>query len=430
MWELNIKTCYNIPMFRPLALCLGIRYNLSRKRTGFVSFLSIASMVGIILGVAILITVLSVMNGFDYEIKQRFFSVAPQVTVTTHQTTPLNWSQLGQWVTQNPNVNNYAPYMNGKGMLSFKGDVAAVELVGIVPAQEQKISQIAHKMVAGSLSSLVPGHYNIILGRQLALNLGVLVGDQVVVLTPQATTTPLGILPRYRQFTVSGVFHAGTGFGIDDSVAFIHYQDAQKLFSGGAIFQGVHVTVKNIYQAPDVADQLQNSLPPGYFVSSWSDQFGAFFHALAMEKTMMFFILLLIIAVAAFNLVSGLVMVVNDKQADIAILRTLGARRSTIMLSFVIQGALIGFVGIVLGIGLGLVLSINATAIVNEIQNIFHVQFIQSSVYFVDYLPSRLEGQDVILVGGITFLLTLIATIYPAWRAFQTMPAEALRYDG
>ena len=416
-------------MFRPISICLGFRFNLSRKGSKFISFLSIASMIGIILGVAILITVLSVMNGFDAQIKKQFFAIAPQVTVVTNQKHMRDWHKLAAVVKQNPQVKALAPYVNGKGMLSFKGQVAAVQVLGVIPKQEEHISQIDTKMRNGSFTSLQPKRFNMVIGLKLAENLGVFVGDKIILLTPQTSTSPLGIAPRYRQFTVSGIFHAGSGFGLDGSVAYINYQDAKALFIGHSALHGLHVTVHDIYQAPQVARQLQEKLPLGVFVSNWSDQFGAFFHAIKMEKTMMFFILLLIIAVAAFNLVSGLVMVVNDKQADIAILRTLGLTRSRIMLSFIVQGAIIGLVGVILGILLGLLLAFNATAITNWIQHLFHVQFVSSSVYFINYLPSKVQLSDVVVVGVVAFIMTLLATIYPAIRAFKTQPAEALKYE-
>lgn len=416
-------------MFKPLSICLGLRYNFNSHKTGFVSFLSFASMIGVALGVAILITVLSVMNGFDHAIKQRFFSVAPQVTLVTGNHSQFNWASLQKDVQQVPGVKQAAPYINGKGMLSFDGGVAAASILGVIPTQEERVSDIVKKMVVGKFSSLQPGKYHIVLGQGLAEDLGVLVGDSIILLTPQASTSPLGILPRYRQFTVSGIFKVGAGFGMDSSVAFINYQDGRKLFVGNSAQLGLHITVNDIYQAPHIAMQLQRQSKPGTFVHSWADQFGAFFHALSLEKTMMFFILLLIIAIAAFNLVSGMVMVVNDKQGDIAILRTLGLPRKKIMASFMVQGLMIGLVGVLLGAGLGIVLSFNATAISNFIQHTFHVQLVNASVYFVNYLPSRLQWSDVALVMVVALLLTFLATLYPAWRAFKTQPAEALKYE-
>lgn len=386
-------------------------------------------MIGIALGVAVLITVLSVMNGFDYQIKKRFFAVAPQVTVLTQADLTKEWSTQLHQLSQQQGITAVAPFVNGKGMLTHHGQVSGVEVLGINPKQESAISALATKVYSGNLNSLQPNQFNIAIGMTLANNLDLSVGDKVILLTPQTSVSPLGIAPRYRQFTVSAIFHVGGGFGFDNGVAYINLQDAQRLFTGSARLSGFHIKLDNLYQAGIVSERLRAQLPPGYLVSNWTETYGAFFHALAMEKTMMFIILLLIVAVAAFNLVSTLVMVVNDKQSDIAILRTLGASPATIMLSFIYQGAIVGLFGVLLGVGLGLLLAVNATQIVNTIQQLFHVQLIPSSVYFINYLPSRILPMDVIKVAVYAWMLSLIATIYPATRAFKTQPAQALRYE-
>ena len=386
-------------------------------------------MLGIALGVAVLITVLSVMNGFDYQIRSHFFSIAPEVTILTDQKIDDFSKNLQKKIKSLPQIIDSAPYVTGMGMLTHQGVVSGVNVVGISPPEEAKISDLHQKVEAGSLNSLTSGSYHMVIGEKLAERLGLFVGDRVNLFTPQATTTPLGVFPQFRRFTVTGIFSTKSGFGFDLGVAYVNLQDAQHLFPPGQGTSGLHIKLHSIYQAQAVTNTLQQMLPKGFLVTNWTEQYGPFFNAIAMEKTIMFVILLLIVAVAVFNLVSTLVMVVNDKRADIAILRTLGASPRTIMSIFIIQGAVIGLVGTFLGMIGGVILALNATAIVNGIQQLFHVQFIQSSVYFVDFLPSRLELSDVVNVSLIAVALSLVATIYPAVIAFRTQPAEALRYE-
>jgi lipoprotein-releasing system permease protein len=427
--SLILATCYAARMIRPLALYIGFRYTRAKKRSGFVSFISMASMIGIALGVAVLITVISVMNGFDQKIREQFFAIAPQVTVMTDQNLQGRWQKLQRTVMAVPGVEKVAPYVSGKGMLSFQGQVTGVEVMGVDPQKEQAISALAKRMTEGSLSSLVSGSYNMVLGNQLAAQLGARVGDRLVLLTPETTNTPLGISPRYRRFTVSGIFHVGGGLGFDAGVAYIALPDAAKLYRAAERVSGLHVKLDDLYQANSVSLAIAEQLSPYFSITNWTRTFGAFFKALAMEKTMMFLILILIVAVAAFNLVSTLVMVVNDKRADIAIVRTLGATRGTIMWIFIFQGAIVGLVGVLLGLLLGLLLTWNATAIVSWIQQVFHVQLISASVYFVDYLPTLIVPADVVRITLSAWGLSLLATLYPAWRAFKLQPAEALRYE-
>lgn len=416
-------------MFRPLSLFLALRYTRAKKRSGFVSFISLASMIGIALGVAVLITVMSVMNGFDYKIKSKFFSIAPQLTIATRQNLADQWPSLMQQVNKEPEVLASSPFVNGKAMISHEGDVSGVQVFGIFPEYETKISMIGSKLVQGSLSSLVSGKYTAVIGAGLAKLLNVTVGDKIILLTTQTTISPLGIQPRYRQFSVSGIFSVGSGFGYDNNVIFTHIKDAERLFSGGPSVSGLHVKLKNLYQAHPINLQLAKKLPPGFTVTDWTQTFGAFFQALAMEKTMMFIILILIVGVAAFNLVSTLVMVVNDKQSDIAILRTLGAKRRDILVTFIFQGAIVGLIGTLIGVGLGLALSYYASEIVAFLQKTFHVQFIPSSVYFINYLPSRILPMDIVHIAGASFSLSLLATLYPSISAFRVQPAKALRYE-
>lgn len=416
-------------MFRPASLFIGLRYTRAKRRNHFISFISIVSMIGIALGVTVLITVLSVMNGFDKEIKKRVFSMVPPITVSSMSGFISGWEDLQKIMQGYPYVTAAAPFVNGEVLLSYSAGVQPALISGILPQEEKKISAIASKMTQGELTNLMPGKFGIVLGEGLANRLGAELGDKITVVTPQVSLSPAGVLPRFKRFTVVGVFKAGSGFGFDAGYAFVHMQDAQKLLGFGNNVTGLHLNVKEVFNAPRDARLLANELSPSASITTWANQFGEFFHAVELEKRMMFLILLLIIAVAAFNLVSTLIMVVNEKQADIAILRTFGATPRMIMTIFVIQGGLIGVLGTLLGIVGGVLLAWNVTAIVDTIQTVFNVQFLSSDVYFVNYLPSVIEISDVLTIGLASLLLSLIATLYPAWRASKTDPVESLRYE-
>ncbi len=416
-------------MFKPLPLFIGLRYTRAKRRNHFISFISMTSMIGIALGVMVLITVLSVMNGFDQQIQQRVFSMAPQVTISTYSNLLPDWQSMDKAVAHYPGVADTAPYIAGQGMLTGFGQVHPAMIFGVLPDREAKISQLANKMVVGKLDALTPGSFNIVLGQELATNLSAQVGDKVTLITPIAANTPMGIIPRYKRFTVAGIFNPGSGFGFDTTLAYVNLKDAQVLYQLGTQVSGLRLKLDNLYQAPDISNKLLDTLPRDTMIMNWTQQYGAFFDAVKLEKTMMFLIMMLIIAVAAFNLVSGLVMVITDKQSDIAILRTLGATPKTVMAIFMIQGTTIGLVGTLLGFVGGIILSLNATEIVQFIQNVFHLQLLSSSVYYVDYLPSKIEVSDVWHVCSLAALLSLLATLYPAWRASRVQPAEALRYE-
>jgi lipoprotein-releasing system permease protein len=418
-------------MFKPLALYIGLRYTRAKRRQHFISFISLASMIGIALGVAVLITVLSVMNGFDFEIQNKIFNMADQVTVSRIDGNLPNWPKLKKQIEQQPQVVAAAPFINAQGMLTYSGASAPVMVKGILPDQEEAVSQLSSHLLQGSFDSLSAKSFNIVLGAGLADSLGLSVGDKVILFTTQATPSPFGIQPRFRQFTVSGIFHVDGNAAMDRGLAVIHMNDAQTLYQMTNNVSVLRLHVNDLYAAPKVAAALGDMLSSNqnYTVSDWTQEYGTIFKAIRMEKTMIFLILLLIVAVAAFNLVSTLVMVVNDKQSDIAILRTFGATPRTIMRIFMVQGFVIGCVGTLLGFVGGILLALNATEVVNVIQQIFHVEFISSSVYFIDYLPSRLDWTDVWQVCGIALGLSLLATIYPAWQASRTHPAEALRYE-
>jgi lipoprotein-releasing system permease protein len=416
-------------MFRPLALFIGLRYTRAKRRNHFISFISLMSMLGIALGVIVLITVLSVMNGFDREIKNRVFSMVPAITITSGANFISNWQDLQGLLKQSPNITESAPYVETEVLLTSTGLVQPSLIRGIIPGEEKNISALANDMIQGSLTDLKPGSFGIVLGEDLAGRLDVVLGDKITVVTPQVSLSPAGVLPRSKRFTVIGIFRAGGGFGFDSMLAFISLADSQKLMEMGSYVTGLHVNIKDVYAVRQVTAELARSLTPTARISSWADQFGAFFQAVNLEKTMMFFILLLIIAVAVFNLVCTLVMVVTEKEADIAILRTIGATPRMIMAIFIVQGATVGIFGTLLGVLGGIALALNVTTLVNWIQHTFHVQFLSSKMYFVDYLPSQLLSADVIEISLCALVLSLLATIYPAWRASKTEPVEALRYE-
>ncbi|OGT41319.1 MAG: ABC transporter [Gammaproteobacteria bacterium RIFCSPHIGHO2_12_FULL_37_34] len=416
-------------MFKSAALFIGLRYTRAKRRNHFISFISIVSMIGIALGVAVLITVLSVMNGFDREIKNRVFSMVPPITVSSINGYIRGWQDLQKIIMSFPEITASAPFATGEVLLSYGGSVQPALVNGILPDEEKHVSALADKIVKGNLMNLQSRQFGIILGENLSDRLRAEIGDKITVITPQVSLSPAGVMPRFKRFTVVGIFRAGSGFGFDAGLGFIHLDDAQKLLGLGQDVTGLHLNIKDVYAAQRVAANLASQLTQTASITTWADQFGEFFHAVKLEKTMMFFILLLIIAVAAFNLVSTLVMVVNEKQSDIAILRTFGATPQMVMNIFIIQGGLIGVFGTLFGVMGGLLLAWNVTDIVNWIEQIFRVQFLSSSVYFVDYLPSEIEWQDILKISVVSLLLSLVATVYPAWRASKMDPVESLRYE-
>ena len=414
-------------MFKPIAFFIGLRYTRSKKKNHFVSFISLSSMLGIGMGVMVLVTVLSVMNGFDQEIHNRFFGMAPEITLSGQNERLANWQEVAQKIQTLPEIKAIAPYVGSQGLLTHEGQVLPIVLTGVLPEKEELVNHLDNKMVAGTIKDL--HDFGIILGKGVADSLGVMIGDKVSIMIPQATVTPAGMIPRFKRFTVVGVFSAGNGFGFDTKLAFINIVDAQKLMQMGDDVSGIKMKINNVYQAPELSDRLSHLFGGEYQVGNWTQQYGAFFHAVKMEKTMMFMILILIIAVAAFNLVSSLVMVVNDKQAEIAILRTIGATPSTILWVFIIQGMLVGIVGTIMGLVGGVILAENATAIVTWLQSVVQIKVLSSSIYFVDFLPSKIMFSDLWQICVVALIMSFIATIYPAWRASKTVIAEALHYE-
>lgn len=416
-------------MFRPAFLYIGLRYTRAKRKESFISFISLISIVGIALGVMVLITVLSVMNGFDKEIRERVFTMVPPITLSTGTGYVSDWQQLQKTIKDFSFITASAPFVNGEVLLSAGGSVQPAMVNGIIPMEERTVSAVTTKAVKGNFEKLVAGKFNIILGENLAERLRVDVGDKITVVTPQVSLSPAGVIPRFKRFTVAGIFKAGGGFGFDAGLAYIALNDGQRLFGLGQNISGLHLNVKDVYAAPQFANQLVSELTPGAAVMTWADQFGEFFHAVQLEKTMMFLILLLIITVAAFNLVATLVMVVNEKQSDIAILRTFGATPKTIMTIFIVQGGLIGALGTLIGVGCGILLASNVTTIVHGIEYAFNVHFLSSNIYFVNYLPSKVEALDIFKITIASLGLSLLATLYPAWRAASTDPVESLRYE-
>jgi lipoprotein-releasing system permease protein len=416
-------------VFHPIELFIGLRYTRAKRRNHFISFMSFSSMIGIALGVMVLITVLSVMNGYDYEIRHRILGMARQITISSYAGNLTQWQQLQQRVEKNPDVVANAPFVMNQGLLTNQGSAQPVVVFGIEPKKEQAISVLPSKIVSGDLNQLTPGSFSIVLGQKLADKLGLSVGDKVNLVTTAPTVTPLEVTPRFKRFTVVGIFKIGNGFDYDSSIAYLNLHDAQILFQMGDTISGLQLKVQDAYEAPLLGKKIAHQLNDNYLVNDWTQDFGAFFAAIKMEKSMMFLMLLLIIAVAAFNLVSSLVMVVNDKRSDIAILRTLGATPRSILAIFIVQGSVIGFIGTFIGLVLGVLLASHVTAVVDTIQHVFHVQLITSDVYYVDYLPSRIDWFDVIKICAIALGMSLLATLYPAWDASRTQPAEALRYE-
>ncbi len=414
-------------MFKSFETFIGLRYVRAKRRNHFISFISLTSMVGVGLGVMALITVLSVMNGFEKELTQRILGMASHATVVERGNDLSNWKALASKVEEHPSIVGVAPYFRAEGMLVFGKSVNGVVIRGILPEEEPKVSVIAEKMIAGNFTNLVSGHFDIIIGHELANRLGVGVGDKITLVAPQANVTPAGILPRLKRFNVVGIFQIGM-HEFDSALALIHLDDAARLFRSSGT-SGLRLKTDNIFNAPRISREIFSNLPGQYWIQDWTQRHANFFRALRTEKTVMFVILTLIVAVAAFNIISTLVMVVTDKQADIAVLRTIGASPKSIMKIFIIQGTIIGLVGIILGVVGGVWLATNVETLVPVVEGFFQVKFLSPDVYYISDVPSDMHWQDVILISVVAFLFCILATIYPAWRASRTQPAEALRYE-
>jgi lipoprotein-releasing system permease protein len=385
-------------------------------------------MLGVGRGVAALIVVLSVMNGFQKELRTRILGVASHIQVSGVAGELEDWTRTLQGVAQHPRVQAAAPYVQAQGMLALDQQVRGTVVRGILPEAEEKTADFARHMKAGRLEDLAPGAFNIVLGMELARALGVRIGDKVTLIAPQGLVTPAAVLPRLKQFNVTGVFEVGM-FEFDSGLALIHLADAQKLYRMDDRVTGVRLKVDDLFAAPRIGRELLRYLDADAHVSDWTRSHANFFRAVQIEKNMMFLILLLIVAVAAFNIVSTLVMAVTDKQADIAILRTLGASPGSIMKVFIVQGAMIGTIGLAMGVIGGVLLALNIETVVPAIERALGIQFLAKDVYYISDLPSDLQWRDVGIITGVSFLLTLVATLYPSWRASRINPAEALRYE-
>jgi lipoprotein-releasing system permease protein len=414
-------------MFRPLELFIGLRYTRSKRRNQFISFISTVSIVCITISVMALITVMSVMNGFDYQLRSRILGAISDATVSAVSGESVqNWPYAMKVVKANSHVRGAAPYVEIQSFMQAQRSTGAL-IRGIDPAQEPNVSDINKHMIAGSFDSLTPGSWNIVLGKDLAIQLGVDVGDHVTVVVPELRATPMGAVPRVRGFTVSGIFEMGME-EFDSGLGLISIDSAEKLKSLDGP-TGIRLKLDDIYNAGPVARELANTLGQVYQVTTWMDSHSNFFSAISMEKNVMFIILSLIILVAVINLISMLMMLVTDKQADIAILRTLGSTPRSIMGMFMVQGVLVGVVGIAFGVTFGSLLSWQLPVIVKWIEHVTGVVFLSPDVYYISEVPSRLDWHDVTWVALITFAFSLLATLYPAWRASRTQPAQALRYE-
>jgi lipoprotein-releasing system permease protein len=415
-------------MFRPFPLFVGLRYFRAKRRNQFISFISGMSLVSIAIGVMALITVLSVMNGFQDELRDRILSMTSDATVSGFENKLAGWQQvLGEVATQ-PHITGAAPYVEDQAMLANGSNMSGTEIRGVLPDMEGAVSDVGKRMIMGDMRDLKPGAYGIVLGKDLAYALNVSPGDKVILMISQGNVTPAGLIPRFRRFTVTGIFDAGM-YEYDRGLALIHMQDAQTLYGLGDDVSGVRLKLDDKYLAPVVARDLTSRFDGAYFVSDWTQEHVNFFKAIAMEKTVMFIILSLIELVAAISIAITLVMAVTDKQADIAILRTLGASPRAIMGIFIVQGTIIGFLGTLIGLGLGVLLATYLNGIMHFLQRVFHTEFLPSSVYYISDLPAAIATADVLKITIASFVLTVLSTLYPAWRAANTQPAEALRYE-
>ena len=415
-------------MIRPVELFVGLRYIRARRRDHFISFISLISILGITLGIAALITVLSVMNGFGKELRSRILGVVSHVTVTGLDGRLSDWRSAAARVQQNPRVTGQAPYVLGQAMAARGKSVNGVFVRGVVPAQERSVSEIGDRMVDGSLDALKPGEFGVVIGAALAWKLDLAVGSPLTVVVPQAQATPAGLLPRFKRFTVVGIFRVDM-YEYDSGLVLTHMDDAAKLYQLGNAVSGLRLKLDSLEEAPYVANEIASTLGPDYRASDWTREHGNFFRALKIEKTVMFIILLLIVTVAMFNVVSTLVVIVTEKESDIAILRTLGLSPRGVMGVFMVQGAVVGVIGTAVGTLFGVLLAYNVEGLVQLLERVFQISFLSADVYLISELPSDLRWNDVAMISGASLVLALLSTIYPAWRASKVQPAEALRYE-
>tara|TARA_B100000953_G_scaffold87711_1_gene71563 strand:- start:2330 stop:3571 length:1242 start_codon:yes stop_codon:yes gene_type:complete len=413
-------------MFNSFETMIGLRYVRAQRRNHFISFISMSSMIGVALGVMALITVISVMNGFEKELKDRILGMASHAVIEELNGLK-DWQLVINNIKDHPEIVGAAPYFHAEGMLTKDKIVNGVIIRGILPHEETNVAIVAEKMIEGDLNDLKSTEFNIILGAELVRKLNLKIGDKVTLVAPQANFTPAGILPRLKRFTLIGIFEVGM-HEFDGGLALIHMDDALRLFRKSNP-TGIRLKTNNILKAPTISREIASQLSSKYWVIDWTQRHSNFFRALKTEKTVMFVILTLIVAVAAFNIISTLVMAVSDKQSDIAVLRTLGASPKSILKIFIIQGTIIGAIGILLGVIGGVWLASNIETLVPALENMLGYKFLSPDVYYISDLPSDMHWSDVILISVVSFVLCLLATIYPAFRAANTLPAEALRYE-
>ena len=413
-------------MFNSFETMIGLRYVRAQRRNHFISFISMSSMIGVALGVMALITVISVMNGFEKELKDRILGMASHAVIEELNGLK-DWQLVINNIKDHPEIVGAAPYFHAEGMLTKDKIVNGVIIRGILPHEETNVAIVAEKMIEGDLNDLKSTEFNIILGAELVRKLNLEIGDKVTLVAPQVNFTPAGILPRLKRFTLIGIFEVGM-HEFDGCLALIHMDDALRLFRKSNP-TGIRLKTNNILKAPTISREIASQLSSKYWVIDWTQRHSNFFRALKTEKTVMFVILTLIVAVAAFNIISTLVMAVSDKQSDIAVLRTLGASPKSILKIFIIQGTIIGVIGILLGVIGGVWLASNIETLVPALENMLGYKFLSPDVYYISDLPSDMHWSDVILISVVSFVLCLLATIYPAFRAANTLPAEALRYE-
>ena len=414
-------------IFQPLSIAIGLRYLRAKRRNHFISFISLISMAGIAVGVAILITVISVMNGFEKELRDRILGMVSHATVSTWDRPFEDWPELIDIAREHPEVIGAAPFVEQQTLLKGR-DVSGALVRGIDPAREASVSDLDRQMISGTLEALDDQRWQVILGVGLAAKLGVGPGDPVTIFAPEIRATAAGVMPQVRRFNVAGIFEAGV-HEFDSALAVVQWRDAQALFRTGDGVTGVRLEFTDLFRARSIALELADALPGFYRVRDWTQQNANWFRAVQMEKTMMFIILSLIIVVAAFNIISTLVMLVTDKQADIAILKTMGLSPGRVMQVFVVQGMSIGIIGTLLGTLGGIVLALNVENIVAGIEQLLNTEFLSADIYYISDLPSDLQWLDVVRFSGLALVLSLLSTLYPAWRAGRTRPAEALRYE-
>jgi len=415
-------------MFHPLSLFIGLRYTRSKRRNGYVSLFSIVSIITLSLGVMLLIVILSVMNGFEKEVRERMLNMVSHITVSGYDGNMKNWPAVVAKVKQNPLVVGTAPFIRAEGMLIFNRQVHGSIYRGIDPKLEKTVSKVHESMVAGSLDDLVPGGFGIILGRGLAFKLGVGIGQKVTMVTPSANVTPAGVLPRLKRFTVVGIFKVGFDL-YDSAVGLIHLDDAARVFRKKDGVTGVQVQVENLFNVGPIKRELQAQFEQEYWIKDWRYSHSNWFKAVRMEKRMMFAILFIIILVVSVNIISSMITVVNDKRSDIAILRTFGAKTSTIMRIFLVQGSVIGIVGTLSGALFGVTLSIYLPDIIAAVERLFDIEFVNSEVYLIGTLPSDVQIEQVLIISISTLITSIISTIIPALTASRINPADALRYE-